>query len=71
MISKQNKIIKKITKITNTVKEKYNRAFDSLQKKLDNQNYDYKYIMQKLDNFERQKFSKAKESIKQNPCKQV
>lgn len=71
LISKQNKIIEKITKITNVIKEKYNVAFDSLQKELDNQNYEYKYILQKLDKTERQKFSKAKDSIKQNPCKQV
>lgn len=71
LISKQNKIIEKITEITNVIKEKYNAAFDGLQKELDNQNYEYKYILQKLDETERQKFSKAKDSIKQNPCKQV
>lgn len=69
LIAEQNKIKVKITVITTAVKDKYQVTFDSLQKELDRQNYDYNYILQKLDRNERQKFNNGKASIKQKPCK--
>ncbi len=69
LITEQNKIKAKIIVITTAVKDKYQVTFDSLQKELDSQNYDYNYILQKLDKIERQKFSNEKEIIKQKPCK--
>lgn len=69
LIAEQNRIKAKIAVITTVVKEKYQVIFDSLQKELDSQNYDYNYILQKLNKIEKIEFSKAKEHIRQNPCK--
>ncbi|GGA87394.1 hypothetical protein GCM10008015_30060 [Flavobacterium palustre] len=69
LIAEQNKIKAKIAVITTAVKDKHQVTFDSLQKELDRQNYDYNYILQKLDRNERQKFSNEKARIKQKPCK--
>lgn len=69
MVLKQNKIKEQITKTINIIKEKYTVTFDSLQKELDNQNYDYKYILQKLRDTEKQIFKSQREKIRANPCK--
>lgn len=69
MVLKQKKIKEQITKTINIIKEKYTVTFDSLQKELDNQNYDYKYILQKLRDTEKQIFKSQREKIRANPCK--
>jgi hypothetical protein len=69
LVAKKNKINTQVAKIAAILKEKHKTIFDSLQKELDNQNYDYNYILQKLNKTEKIEFSKAKERIKLNPCK--
>lgn len=68
-VLKQNKTEEQIVKITTILKEKYTVTFDSLQKELDNQNYNYKYILQKLSNTEKESFKSQREKIKTHPCK--
>jgi hypothetical protein len=69
LILKQNKIKTKIIEATNAVREKYATTFDSLKHKLDNQNSDFRMILQDLDNPEKLSFKIQREKIRANPCK--
>lgn len=69
LISKQNKIKEQITKTTTIVKEKYTVTFDSLKHKLDNQNSDFRMILQDLNDTEKQSFKIQREKIRVTPCK--
>lgn len=69
LISKQNKIKEQIAKTTNTIKEKYTVTFDSLKHKLDDQNSDFRMILQDLNDTEKQSFKNQREKIRVTPCK--
>ena len=66
---KQNKIQQQIVSTTAFLKEKYKTTFDSLKIKLDNQNSDFRMILEDLDNPEKERFKKKREIINSNPCK--
>ncbi|MBF4518953.1 hypothetical protein IRZ71_21565 [Flavobacterium sp. ANB] len=69
LVLKQNSLKQRIAKTTNGVQEKYKVSFDHLQKELDDQNYNYKYILEKLNKTEKQNFENQRERIRANPCK--
>lgn len=69
LISKSNQIKGQIAKTTNTVKENYTVTFDSLKHKLDNQNSDFRMILQDLNDTEKQSFKIRREKIRVTPCK--
>ena len=60
LVAKKNKINTQVAKIAAILKEKHKTIFDSLQKELDNQNYDYNYILQKLNKTEKIELVKQK-----------
>jgi hypothetical protein len=66
---KQNQIQQQIVSTTAILKEKYKSTFNSLKNKLDNQNYNFKMMLEDLDNPEKERFRNQREVINSNPCK--
>lgn len=66
---KQNKIQQQIASTTSILKEKYKTTFDSLKNKLNNQNSDFRMILEDLDIAEKENFKEKRKKINTNPCK--
>jgi hypothetical protein len=66
---KQKKMLQQIASETSVLQEKYKTTFDSLKNKLDNQNNNFKMMLEDLDNSEKERFKSQREIINSNPCK--
>jgi hypothetical protein len=66
---KQNKIHQQLISTTSVLKEKYKTTFDSLKNKLDNQNSDFRMLLEDLDSTEKERFKSQREKINTDPCK--
>jgi hypothetical protein len=66
---KQNQIQQQIASTTRILKRKYKADFDSLKSKLDNQNSNFRMILEDLDPTEKESFKSQRDKINLNPCK--
>lgn len=69
LFSEEKEIQEQIASKTTALKEKYKTTFDSLKNKLDNQNSDFRMIIEDLDRPKKEIFKSQKEKINADPCK--